>query len=150
MSWNVRGLCRSMKKLAVKNALEGLKPEMIFLQETKLDANRNKEFHSWAHAMGVMIYEEVTVPALGTLGGLVVLWRRNAMLITREFKDQRYIFLTIQFRVSSICCTVGNIYRLYDVSARASFFNSLREVIHEVQGCRFVCRRLALGAGRAL
>lgn len=96
VSWNVRGLCRSIEKLAVKNALEGLKPELNFLQETKLDANRDNELDNWAQAMG---YEAVTVPAIRTSGGLAILWRRNALLITSEVKDQKYIFLTIQFRV---------------------------------------------------
>lgn len=48
ISWNVRGLGQSLKRGAVKKACSKLKPELILIQETKLNEDKTSELQSSA------------------------------------------------------------------------------------------------------
>lgn len=50
MTWNVRGLGREEKRKAVRNAIDQSKPDVIFLQETKLNEGRECALREWMRA----------------------------------------------------------------------------------------------------
>lgn len=121
-SWNVRGLGSSTKREATKKVFKKIKPEVCFLQESKLDENRMKLLVSWAKSLGM---EFDYVPAVGVAGGLVSLWRKSALKVVQTKKNQRYLLLFVQFRNSSGIDVVGNVYGPNNVGDRVAFFNSL-------------------------
>lgn len=53
ISWNVRGLGQARKRYAVKKACSKLKPELILIQETKINGDRESELQSWAESLNM-------------------------------------------------------------------------------------------------
>ena len=70
LSWNVRGLGSGVKRRMVKGVVLRLKPEVLFIQESKL-----KVFDSRVIQVvgGQWLSRGVGVEAVGASGGLLVL-----------------------------------------------------------------------------
>lgn len=80
VSWNVKGLGKASKRFTVKRALSKVKAELILLQETKLAENREKAIQSWANSMNM---DFDFVPAQGSAGGLITMWRVGGLQVLR-------------------------------------------------------------------
>lgn len=71
ISWNVRGLNERDKRLAVRQTLLIEKPDLICLQETKLESLDNR---TTREICGNQLSETETLAAQGTRGGILVAW----------------------------------------------------------------------------
>lgn len=85
MTWNVRGLNRREKRIAVRQAILLEKPQLITLQETKLgplDDTLLREICGRRFST----FEEL--PAQGTRGGILLAWNsHNYTKVRTEIKE---------------------------------------------------------------
>ena len=76
LSWNVRGLNDSRKRLIVKNCLREWKCDVICLQETKLSGmDRQMVGNLWS----CPYVDWVALDAVQTAGGVVMMWDRRVL-----------------------------------------------------------------------
>lgn len=81
LTWNVRGLGGTTKRGAVKKAVLQARPEILMLQETNLNEQRQQFVSSW---MQELIMSHVEVHAVGSAGGLMCLWRENFIQVQKN------------------------------------------------------------------
>ena len=80
-SWNCRGLGHSSKAEAIKNLIKLAPPDLLLLQETKIEEdtlliiNKNK----WNVNFGK------AVSARGSYGGLATLWGKDKFQLLNEY-----------------------------------------------------------------
>lgn len=118
VSWNVKGLGKASKRFTVKRALSKVKAELILLQETKLAENREKAIQSWANSMNM---DFDFVPAQGSAGGLITMWRVGGLQVLRVVKKPRFLLLVVQFNNMNELCLICNVYGPNDVEHRGEF-----------------------------
>ena len=84
VSWNCRGLGNTNKVQAVKDLLKMAPAEILLLQETKIgeDALLLLSKNNWNFSMGK------AVSAIGTCGGLVMLWSDKNFILTNLYVTQ--------------------------------------------------------------
>jgi hypothetical protein len=73
LSLNIRGIGGTLKVASVRRLLDHSRPEIVFLQETLVNAQKARDFMhllrpSWVSSV---------VNSVGTLGGLLVSWDPN-------------------------------------------------------------------------
>ncbi|KAA3479820.1 putative Transposon TX1 [Gossypium australe] len=80
LSWNVRGLGqpRTVRRLKIK--LRHIRPQILFLMETKVTSKRMETIKRQCGFMN-----EIDVDAEGTRGGLSVGWREGLNLTLKSF-----------------------------------------------------------------
>ncbi|XP_057425984.1 uncharacterized protein LOC130719378 [Lotus japonicus] len=126
VSWNVRGLGRAEKRRAVVEALSGLKPEIVLVQESKLDSSRVKTVEAFANAVKM---DYVSVDAVGSAGGLISLWNPASYAMESAVKNVRFIGLLLRALVDSSLLFIMNVYGPNVDSERYDFFNLLSEAL---------------------
>lgn len=131
VSWNVRGMCQAAKRKIVKQSLGKLKPELILLQETKLDGDREKFLETWANSLNM---DFAAVSAVGSAGGLATLWKRNCLTVSRVVQNQRFLLLEVSFGNGAPNCLIVNVYGPNDEGTRGEFFANLGLEISQMQG----------------
>lgn len=119
VSWNVRGLGKSSKRYAVKMALSKIKPAVIMIQETKINENNGKVLVDWANGMN---FEIESVPADGSMGGLMMLWKIGYFDVVNVVKSQRFLILFVKFPNITEPCLLANVYGPNNDDERANFF----------------------------
>lgn len=74
LSWNVRGLCSSNRRLIVKKMIQLVKASIIMLQETKM-----MQFSSYdiAQICGHTDYGWTYQQSMGNSGGILILWNKS-------------------------------------------------------------------------
>ena len=76
VSWNVRGLNDSQKRLVVRNLLQEWKCDVVCLQETKLVGVDSQLVCSiW----GCRYVDWVALDAVQTAGGVLIMWDRRVL-----------------------------------------------------------------------
>ena len=76
VSWNVRGLNDSQKRLVVRNLLQEWKCDVVCLQETKLAGVDSQLVCSiW----GCRYVDWVALDAIQTAGGVLIMWDRRVL-----------------------------------------------------------------------
>ncbi|XP_057432197.1 uncharacterized protein LOC130724947 [Lotus japonicus] len=135
VTWNVRGLGRSLKRKVVKQAVSKLRPEVLLIQESKLNSDREREIQEWS---GSLDMEFETVFAIGAAGGLLTLWKRNSFVVTGVVKRQRFIIL--QVHSSQIDCPlwIVNVYGPNIDEERRDFFMDLGSELCNFAGALIV------------
>ncbi|KAK8539045.1 hypothetical protein V6N13_135811 [Hibiscus sabdariffa] len=90
LSWNIRGLESWLKRKAIKSLLRKQRIEMTFIVETKLEVVSDDVVKSiwWT---GVFRYE--SVPSLGSLGGILVIWEQTKFDLIDIFHDPFFLHL---------------------------------------------------------
>jgi exonuclease III len=106
VSWNCRGLGNPSKIEAVKDLLKAESPEILMLQETKiegevlLDLSRTK----WKRNDGKV------VSARGTSGGLATVWIEDLFQLESSFETQHWIYTELRHKTSKITISLFNLY----------------------------------------
>lgn len=96
-------------------------PELVLIQETKLDDQKEKIAKTFARALNL---ECEWIPAVGAAGGLLTMWKASVMNVLQVIKGDRY--LLIHFRIhQNNDCLIGNIYGPNLEGDRARFFTEL-------------------------
>ena len=73
LSWNTRGLGAREKRMLVKHTIRKSKPDIVMLQETKLE-----NIHEWdvREFTGSDSWTWSFLPSIGASGGIIVLWNK--------------------------------------------------------------------------
>jgi len=72
LSWNNRGLGHPSKKAALKELIQSEKPDIILIQETKLDQSEISRLIDQQK-----LYCGCTSEARGASGGILTMWDNN-------------------------------------------------------------------------
>ena len=100
-SWNCRGLGNPKKSEEVKDLLRMESPDILLLQETKIDKDtllflsKNK----WNMNNGI------DVSARGTCGGLATIWPVDKFTLLSSFASQHWIFSELQCSIRKFYCS---------------------------------------------
>ncbi|XVE94527.1 hypothetical protein REPUB_Repub02eG0016400 [Reevesia pubescens] len=122
LTWNVRGLGKSVKRRAVKKLILNTKPLAILLQETKLQQVDDFIVRSlW----GTSNISWEFSGSLGASGGLITLWDENFFRLESKFIAQRYILLVGTLIPLNLKCILGNIYAPNDDNERLLLWDEL-------------------------
>lgn len=73
--WNVRGLNRKARRDAVRDLVAATRPEIVCLQETKVQDMSTRVLLS---TLGADLDGHVVLPAVGTRGGVLIAWKSMA------------------------------------------------------------------------
>ncbi|XP_057443208.1 uncharacterized protein LOC130735124 [Lotus japonicus] len=122
LTWNVRGLGGTTKREIVKKAIQQLKPELLFIQETKLNEQRQRSIQKWAQGMK---FRHVEVYSDGSAGGLLCMWKENNIQVLTVVTDTNFILLTLKIPNYEQPVMVGNVYGPHTVAERRVFFEAL-------------------------
>ncbi|XP_057418410.1 uncharacterized protein LOC130712600 [Lotus japonicus] len=123
LTWNVRGLGGVTKREAVKKALLHLKPELVLLQETKLNELRERTVTSWTKSLNMQHAESSSV---GTAGGLMCLWRESSLQVLTVAIETWFILLTVKLPNIDHTVLIGNVYGPHSATDRNLCFEALK------------------------
>jgi exonuclease III len=106
VSWNCKGLGNPSKDEAVKYLLKIDPPEILLLQETKIEGDTLLEINNqkWKKNAGKAI------SARGSSGGLATLWVKEIFYLESSFETQHWIFTEIRHIPSKIYLSLFNLY----------------------------------------
>src|ERR1044072_1388573 len=68
-------------------------------------------------------------PAIGSAGGLALMWKKGSFQVLNVFQSQRYVFLEVLFPDATETCVVENIYGPNDLASRVDFFMSISSIL---------------------
>ncbi|KAK9930230.1 hypothetical protein M0R45_027274 [Rubus argutus] len=78
ISWNIRGMGSRSKRRVIKEKILTSKADVVILQETKKEVIHRKLIGSiW----GVRYTDWVSLPSLGSSGGILVMWKTNSISV---------------------------------------------------------------------
>ncbi|XP_057452728.1 uncharacterized protein LOC130744569 [Lotus japonicus] len=135
LTWNVRGLGGTTKREAVKKAILHLKPELVLLQETKLNELRECTVISWTKSLNMQHAESSSV---GTAGGLMCLWRESSLQVLTVAVETWFILLTVKLPNIDQTVLIGNVYGPHSVSDRSLCLEALKQRVLCHGGLQFV------------
>jgi len=98
VSWNCRGLWNPSKAEAVKDLLKIEPPEILLLQEKKIEGDTLLEinYKQWKKNAGKYI------SARGSSSGLATLWVKEKFHLESSFETQHWIFTELRHIPSKI------------------------------------------------
>ncbi|XP_057452935.1 uncharacterized protein LOC130744800 [Lotus japonicus] len=108
---------------AVKKALQQLKPELILLQETKLNEQRKRTVEQWTQSLQM---NHVEVQSVGAAGGLMCLWKESSFQVQSVVTDTNFIFLSVKIPNYELPILVGNVYGPHSLAERRVCFEALK------------------------
>jgi exonuclease III len=106
VSWNCRGLGNPSKVEAVKDLLKNESPEILMLQETKIEGETLIEIIKlkWKKNVGKAMRKR------GSSGGLATLWSKDKFHLESYFETQHWIHTKLQNYSSKITFSLFNLY----------------------------------------
>uniref|UniRef100_A0A7N0U4P3 Endonuclease/exonuclease/phosphatase domain-containing protein n=1 Tax=Kalanchoe fedtschenkoi TaxID=63787 RepID=A0A7N0U4P3_KALFE len=122
ISWNIRGLGRPEKRLALRRLIRDHNPPMLMLQETKnvlMSAEVIRSF--W----GQTTISWLSSDAIGSAGGLLTCWDPDFFDMEDSFKSELAILLIGTIKEVNIRCVIANIYAPNLDSLQRSFWLSM-------------------------
>lgn len=122
LNWNVKGLGDAEKCLLVKDAILASRPDVVCLQETKLQVVDARKVASFLPSN---LRTALFMPACGTSGGLMVAWDENVLSGVEFLKNQFCISVGISSVTSSCSFTLTTVYAPCEDSTRPAFFQVL-------------------------
>ena len=125
VSWNCRGLGNPLKVEAFKDLLKIESPEILMLQETKIEGETLLEINNskWKKNAGM------TISARGTSGGLVTLWSEEEFHLESSFETQHWIFTELRHSSSKLTFSLFNIYVLVLFSENKYYWKTLSDFL---------------------
>lgn len=129
VSWNCRGMGSSLKTNAVRDLLKSEHPDILLLQETKINDQDFKNFLKINK-----IYEGTTISASGASGGIGTIWdKRNWKLLSQKHSSW-WLRSDVQNVTKTEEYTIYNIYAPHQLHDKAACWNSIKEDLLEMQG----------------
>ncbi|KAE8725394.1 hypothetical protein F3Y22_tig00008843pilonHSYRG00008 [Hibiscus syriacus] len=116
------GIRKKEKSRAVANMVRNYKPGILLIQETKLE----KCSQAIRRRIGGSILNGwIVVPAVGSAGGLMVLWNDKEFEVTNRHLSSRFIAIFGNFKNSCDKCVIINVYGPSIDSEKEDFFREL-------------------------
>ena len=121
ISQNCRGLRNSSKVEVVKDLLRMDFPDILLLQETKIQEASllSLSKKNWKNDAGMV------VSACGSSGGLATLWIEELFSLEKSFKTQHWIFIELHHSQSKISFNIFNLYVPVNLQQKTKCLNSL-------------------------
>lgn len=121
ISWNIRGLGSSVKKHFVSKLIKKRKPDLIFIQETKLECIDRFVVQK---LRGSGDFDFAFSNATGASGGLLSFWNKS-FFKADNINSHRY-FIVLQGVVNnSFSCCLVNVYAPNEVGNRRTLWDEL-------------------------
>ncbi|KAK8698655.1 hypothetical protein V6N13_114766 [Hibiscus sabdariffa] len=130
MSWNIRGLGRLEKRVAVKKNLAQNRVKILLLQESKLDRVDTRIMRQLCGLR--KNFQFVFSASNGASGGLISLWDAEFFECSKSMVTQHFIVLEGSFVTIRFKCAVINVYGPNDVGDRLEVLNELSRVIRNL------------------
>ncbi|GMI76305.1 hypothetical protein HRI_001299800 [Hibiscus trionum] len=127
ISWNVRGLGKFEKLGAVRSLIRKEKPSFILLQETKLEQFSPVILRGMGYYQGC---NSIFVPAIGSAGGLLSVWKTDFFSITDTVLDRRFIAIFGKAQGCELNCGILNVYGPLTEAEKPEFFRHLLDFIN--------------------
>ena len=125
VSWNCRGLGSNSKEEAVKDLVRMSSPEILLIQETKMEEPKtiqaSKKF--WKKGDGR------AVSARGASGGLATFWNSTMFDLLEEYRTIHWLFTKFQHRALGHQISLFNIYALVLLSEKRECWESLNSFL---------------------
>jgi exonuclease III len=106
VSWNCRGLGRKLKEEAVKDLVRMTSPDVLLIQETKIEEPKtfqaSKNF--WKKGAGR------AASTRGASGGLATFWNSSMLDLIKEHSTIHWLFTKLFHRESGHQVSLFNIY----------------------------------------
>lgn len=80
-------------------------------------------------------YELEFVPAVGTAGGLLTMWKPGSITQHQVIKGDRFLLLLVHLNHNNQSCIIGNVYGPNTKGERAIFFDELGLALSNWTGC---------------
>lgn len=124
ISWNIRGMCSSVKKRFVKNLIKAQRPDFLLIQETKLDQLNDFQIKRLWYESEVQV---VVAEAEGLSGGLITLWNAQVFRAVEVIVNRRFILIKGVFS-ANFPCIILNVYAPNDMVARRSLWEEIMDL----------------------
>jgi exonuclease III len=122
LSWNVRGLNDPDRQATVHEIIASSSCHLVCLQETKLC---NVDQFTAAFLGGYRLKSFAQRPALGTRGGILLLWDDAALHVTNIVATEFCLSASVQSRLTGIAFKVTSVYGPTSYARKDDFFNEL-------------------------
>ena len=106
VSWNCRGLGNSSKVEVVNDIIRMASPDVLLLQETKINEDSILSISSKKWKMNV----GKDVSARGNAGGIATLWKENVFTLEQSHTLQHWIFSELRHTPSQKSFCLFNLY----------------------------------------
>ncbi|KAK8644373.1 hypothetical protein V6N13_123682 [Hibiscus sabdariffa] len=126
LSWNVRGLGSSVKRMAIRKVLQKHSVELVFLLETKLEQISDELVKGiwWTDS-----FSFIASPSTGLSGGILVIWELGRFDICESRIDRNFILMSGDWRIESWKCDMVVIYAPCEVNAQLDLWRRLGEMV---------------------
>ena len=125
VSWNCRGLGRNLKEEALKDIVRLYKPEVLLIQETKLEdvflLQASKVFWKKGQVKAVSLR--------GASGGIATYWDTSKFELTSEESNMHWIFTKILHKESGHQVSLFNLYVSVSFSEKISCWDALKSFL---------------------
>jgi exonuclease III len=121
-SWNVRGLGDHDKCVSISADISSAKPNILALQETKLDHIASSKASSFLPSS---LRDFHAVDADGSSGGLLTAWDANLFVCSASTSSRHLLSLDLSLTVVNSSFRFTNVYAPCDRSAKADFLIDL-------------------------
>lgn len=122
LSWNVRGLNCPARKATVNATIAASSCQLVCLQETKLDS---VDKFVAAFLGGNRLQSFAQRPALGTRGGILLLWDDNVLDVSDITTSTYCLSGMVRIRATDVCFRVTSVYGPTDHACKDAFFAEL-------------------------
>ncbi|GKV48490.1 hypothetical protein SLEP1_g55300 [Rubroshorea leprosula] len=120
-----------LKRKEVGKLVKVERPDVLFLQETKLEVVQGNLCRSMWFSDE---FEWVMKESVGASGGLLCVWNRLKFVKQREFTGDGYVGISGEWGSQKIRCNLVNIYAANDRQKKLKMWEELRHMILEEEG----------------
>ncbi|CAL5415768.1 unnamed protein product [Camellia sinensis] len=121
MSWNIRGLGKSVKRGRIRKLICDRRVDFVLLQETKKTSISESEVRTlW----GRRDMEFMAVDSEGLAGGLLCIWDPSLFQLKDCCSNRRFVLLSGTL-LKSFDCVILNVYAPNDVNGRGMLWDTL-------------------------
>jgi len=118
-SWNIRGLNSKGKQRHLAARLKKDKPQIMLLQETKIPSQKMEEILNKIKPR----YEQVTIDAKGSAGGIIILWNLAEVLTDWWIRIPRILIGRFRLIGKSEWVVISAVYGPHTCVERDLFLN---------------------------
>jgi hypothetical protein len=125
VSWNVRGINDARKRVSIINLLKSWKPDVVCLQETKME---NISVGTIQSLWGGPFTGWVVLPAFGTSGGILLMWDKRVVECLEEAVGSFFISCKFKSVMDQFVWAFSGVYDPIDNSERPLLWEELSGV----------------------
>lgn len=126
LSWNITGLGDVDKRTAINSMLMRWNPDVVLLQETKLqNFTLQQRREVWSNPDVDFCY----IPSRGTRGGICIMWRKDKFELIDKLEGIYSLNCLFRSRNYDLVFYISNVYAPNDRKDRHNLWKQLGEVM---------------------